>query len=79
MVVCKIIYINTTDGFIEIGVRLVAMRYQAENVFNTLIVPQREPDNPIKIGRDPAYRFNQNVMRLHFTNGLRIQYYLWKE
>jgi hypothetical protein len=72
--VCKIIYINTTDGFIGIGVRLVATRYQAENVFTAPIVRQRETDNPIKIGRNPEYRFNQNVMRLHFTNGLRILY-----
>jgi hypothetical protein len=67
------------DGFIGLGVRLVATRYQAENVFTTPIVRQRETGGPMKIGPDPAYWFNQNTIRLHFTTGLRIQYYLWKE
>jgi hypothetical protein len=67
------------DGFIGLGVRLVATRYQAENVFTAPIVRQRETGGPIKIGPDPAYWFNQNILRFHFTTGLRIQYYLWKE
>ncbi len=67
------------DGFIGLGVRLVATRYQAENVFTTPIVRQRETGGPMKIGPDPAYWFNQNILRFHFTTGLRIQYYLWKE
>lgn len=64
------------EYFVGLGARVIATKYNAEN-----IVPffRSFPIDKIIPSPDPADWYNQTLVRPHFTAGIRLQYYLWKE
>jgi hypothetical protein len=64
------------ECFAGLGARIIATRYDAVNVQS---YPRTYPKDKIIPSPDPADWYNQTLVRPHFTVGMRLQYYLWKE
>jgi Protein of unknown function (DUF3575) len=64
------------EFFAGLGARVIATRYDAVNIQS---YPRTYPIDKIIPSPDPADWYNQTLVRPHFTAGIRLQYYLWKE
>jgi Protein of unknown function (DUF3575) len=64
------------EYFVGLGARVIATRYNALNIQS---YTRSYPIDKIIPSPDPADWYNQTLLRPHFTVGIRLQYYLWKE